>query len=266
GSLSSGGPALARPFTFRAGGVCGGQVRATLQLNDGGADLGQATFDLPLGVISFHQASFTQTEFISIPTNGAAAPYPSSNLVSGAAGVVTKVTVTLHDFSHTLPDHVDVLLVGPHGQTCTLLSDTGGVLPVTNATLILDSTVSARLADEGQIVSGTYSPVNYGGPDAYPSPAPAGPYGSTLATFNGTDPNGAWRLFVNDDTSGNGAGAIAGGWTLNLETRELSCCSDDSAVDLTLQMSDSPDPVNWEQNVTYTMQITNRGPAPATQV
>ena len=65
------------------------------------------------------------------------------------------------------------------------------------------------------IVSGTYQPT-LGTPfsPAFP-PAPAWPYGSALSVFNGTDPNGTWRLFVVDDVAGD-IGTIVGGWSLDL--------------------------------------------------
>jgi hypothetical protein len=72
--------------------------------------------------------------------------------------------------------------------------------------------------------SGRFRPTN-GDPDfpsdqsgdAFPPPAPP-PGGSRLAAFDGTNPNGQWRLFVIDDRSGD-AGFIKGGWSLQLTAR-----------------------------------------------
>jgi hypothetical protein len=39
--------------------------------------------------------------------------------------------------------------------------------------------------------------------DAWPAPAPSGPCSTSLYAFDRTNPNGEWRLRVNDDSSGN---------------------------------------------------------------
>ena len=71
------------------------------------------------------------------------------------------------------------------------------------------------------LLRGTYKPTDYSanppGADAFPGPAPAGPYGTTLSGFNGTDPNGTWSLYVFDDGPGD-SGSFAGGWSLTITT------------------------------------------------
>src|SRR6187200_1580341 len=41
--------------------------------------------------------------------------YPSPITVSGLAGQVGTVKVTIHDLSHSFPDDVNMMLVGPNG-------------------------------------------------------------------------------------------------------------------------------------------------------
>src|SRR6185503_15011379 len=72
---------------------------------------------------------------ITIPDNASGTPYPSTITVSGITGTVTKVTVTLSNMSHTFPDDVDVLLVGPGNKKVMLMSDAGGDPDISGVTL-----------------------------------------------------------------------------------------------------------------------------------
>jgi hypothetical protein len=49
GALPAGGAPVSQPLAFTAGGLCGGTITVTLQLQDGTASLGSATFTFPLG-------------------------------------------------------------------------------------------------------------------------------------------------------------------------------------------------------------------------
>lgn len=133
---------------------------------------------------------------------GPANPYPSEIDVSGLDGAIRDVTVTLYGLSHTWPDDLDVLLVGPEGQNVMLMSDAGGSLDVENVTLKFDDAAADFLPDSGQIVSGTFKSTNYEMDTNLPNPAPPQPYGTTLSVFDGLNPNGTWRLFVFDDAGG----------------------------------------------------------------
>jgi hypothetical protein len=132
-------------------------------------------------------------------------------------GTITDVNVTLSNMNQTFPDDVDILLVGPSGENAVIFSDVGSSADIVNATFILDDAAASALPDGGPLVSGTFRPTNIGITDTFASPAPAAPYGSTLAAFNGTNPNGTWSLYVVDDLSGD-SGSIAGGWSLEITT------------------------------------------------
>jgi subtilisin-like proprotein convertase family protein len=153
---------------------------------------------------------------------GQASPYPSQITVSGLTGTITDVKVTLTGLSHTFPDDVDVLLVGPFGQSTILMADTGDGNPgVSGVDLTFDDAAANSLPDDSVFASGTYKPTvgptSFGCavPASFPSPAPAGPYGSALSAFNGTDPNGTWSLYVLDDATSD-SGSISGGWSLDI--------------------------------------------------
>lgn len=148
---------------------------------------------------------------------GPADPYPSSINVAGLTGSIAKVTVTLSNMSHAFPSDLDILLVGPQGNII-LMSDAGGGTDIANVTLTFDDAAPTFVPTP--IVSGTFRPtdVDGGDGDAFPAPAPPPPYGFSFASsFNGTNPNGIWSLFVFDDAPQD-SGSIDGGWSLTITT------------------------------------------------
>ncbi|MEO7484268.1 MAG: T9SS type A sorting domain-containing protein [Ferruginibacter sp.] len=65
GAVAFGGPAVCRNFTFTANGTCGGNVVATLQLQDGATNLGTITYNFTLGGVT---ATFTQNfDAVAVP-------------------------------------------------------------------------------------------------------------------------------------------------------------------------------------------------------
>lgn len=175
----------------------------------------------PSALSAASSASFGNTTVISVPASGAATPYPSSITVSGLTGQLVKVTVTLIDLSHGHAPDLDILLVGPGGQTVLLLSDCCHPAPISRMTPVFDD-LGRRLTAGTSVSSGAMKPVNLEPhTDTFPAPAPPGPYGGRLSVFNGTDPNGTWRLFVHDDQPEH-EGSIAGGWSLTLHTHTIA--------------------------------------------
>ena len=165
------------------------------------------------------QTTFSNSTPIAIPDSGPATPYPSTINVSGLSAAVTDVDVTLNNVTHTFPDDIDVLLVGPQGQNVILMSDAGGGLPgITDTTLTFDDSAPGSIPDEAPPAPGAYKPTDIVEPgeenDTFSAPAPAGPYGTFLAVFNGTNPNGTWSLYVFDDAGGD-LGDIEG-WSLRI--------------------------------------------------
>jgi subtilisin-like proprotein convertase family protein len=160
---------------------------------------------------------FNSLGTIAIPkapnTQGPANPYPSQITVGGLTGTISSVKVTLVGLSHTFPADVELLLVGPSGQNLTLMADVGGATDIANVNLVFDQAAAGLVPTP--IVSGTYRPTN-ASPFSGPAPAPAAPYGTSLAIFNGTSPNGTWSLYAYDDAAGD-KGALTG-WSLDVTT------------------------------------------------
>ena len=129
-------------------------------------------------------------------------------------------TIPLKGLSHTYPDDLDVLLVGPGGQMLLLMSDAGGGGDLNGVTFTFDGAAAATLANSSQLATGTFRPSNYGASDTCAAPAPAGPYASALSTFNGGNPNGTWSLYVVDDAASD-SGTMSGGWELTITSGTL---------------------------------------------
>jgi subtilisin-like proprotein convertase family protein len=156
-------------------------------------------------------------------THGKATPYPSTIDVSGLAGVVQDVNVTLSGFTHFAPLDVRVLLVGPQGQTALLMHENGSTDEVYGLTLTFDDAAAQPPAIDAMLTGGTFKPSNQSentfgcewlAAGSFPSPAPAGPYGSTLSGFTGSDPNGEWKLYVVDTYLHDG-GSLSG-WSVDI--------------------------------------------------
>jgi uncharacterized repeat protein (TIGR01451 family)/uncharacterized delta-60 repeat protein len=258
GVLIPGGPSAFRQFSFKASGTNGGSLVATFQLQDGPINLGTAVFSFTLGTNYYR---FTNSNFITIRDNTNALPYPSTINVSGINGVVAKATVTFTNFSHTHANDVDIMLAAPGGQNMLLLANNGGANPMNNVMLTLDDNAATGVPTVTPIVTATNRPSPLLPVAAFPSPAPPAPYATNLSACNGSNPNGAWNLFVIDDTTLD-TGSIANGWILSLTTASVV----PAAADLVMGVTDAPDPVVINSNVIYTISVTNFGPSTASNV
>ncbi len=153
--------------------------------------------------------TFRTTSDVNIPPNPTApedaftlgVPYPSKIAVDGLKrGKIKDVNVKLNTLTHSKWDDVDLLLVGPTGRTAIIMSDAGGQ-PTSgqSASPTIDDEAPIAFPNEGQIVTTSYKPSNYevGTDDNFPGVAFNN--NRLLSTFDGTNPNGRWRLFVSDD-------------------------------------------------------------------
>jgi hypothetical protein len=166
---------------------------------------------------------------ISNTPPGLGSPYPSTITVAGQGNSLVHLQVTLHTVSHGFPDDLDILLVGPGGQSFVLQSDAGGNTATVDRDFTFDDLAILQMPNDGGIPTGTFKPTSHQGNDGtndvFPLPAPTGPHSnpgpqsSGAATLDGvfgaTDPNGVWKLFVTDDENLD-FGDIAGGWSISV--------------------------------------------------
>ena len=191
-----------------------------------------AVFAVPAGPAS--AVTFSNNSGISIPDGGPCAsgnqakatPYPSAIVASGLTAPVTDVNVTIKGYTAAFSHDVRMLLVGPAGQKALLYHQAGGSGSSSNVTFTLDDEAASFVLNPP--VAGTFKPtqVTVCGTipptTSLPAPAPPAPYASTLSTFDGTNGNGTWNLYVVDIFSG-GASSISG-WDLTITAAPQ--CSD----------------------------------------
>ncbi|HEX5850537.1 MAG TPA: Ig-like domain-containing protein [Rubrobacter sp.] len=160
---------------------------------------------------------------LAIPGTGTSGPasfYPATRTVSGQEGLISDLDVTIDGIWHQNPDDLDLLLVGPQGQKVILMSDACGSFGVKAFGWVWSDEAPAPMPDgDGtNVCSARFQrPTDYEPGDAWPTPAPPGPYSTSLSAFDRTDPNGTWQLFVNDDSTGN-TGFFTNRFTLGITT------------------------------------------------
>jgi streptogramin lyase/subtilisin-like proprotein convertase family protein len=176
---------------------------------------------------------------IPITTVGQAFPSSSSAVeVTDEPGVITDVNVRVTGISHNFPDDLDLILQPPNGEQAIMLaSDAGSAVgskvspasakqsyPAHGVTLGFDDASPFSLRDRMPLVSGIYKPTNVadavsGDIDGGFAAAPSS-FTSSLASLQGSDPNGTWRLWAfDDDTDGKDQiGKVFGGWGLDITT------------------------------------------------
>jgi subtilisin-like proprotein convertase family protein len=171
--------------------------------------------------------AFSNPATITIPTSDStvgsvvASPYPATIEVRGLKGTIRDVNLHLNGLDHPYIDEVEVLLVGPRGQTALVMANVGDFDATADpVSLLLDDEAAAPLPDETTLQSGAYRPAIGSGmvvPFAAPAPNPTA--NTRLSVFDGGDPSGRWRLFVQDEYGWTDHGAITGGWELEIATQ-----------------------------------------------
>jgi len=166
-------------------------------------------------------------QVISAQPGFTASTYPSTIQVSGLKGALTDLNVNVEHIFAPEGDGLALLLQGPRGQSLVLLD--GGPSQIFNSGLTFDDSALSQVPVDADLSSSgvgqfAFKPTDYYAGDDFPAPGPGtsyanpGPDGggsATLAsTFNGTDPNGAWKLFVVNFGTTNDANL--GPWTLEL--------------------------------------------------
>jgi hypothetical protein len=186
------------------------------------------------------QTTFTNSAPIAIAdsdgtTSGIGNPYPSRITVSGLSGTVTDVNVRINGLTHTFPDDVGLMLVGPGATRFMVVqSDVGGGTDTAAVVYTLDDQAAAGIPNAGPLTAGTYKPSSVGDDELFPlsgaTPPPAdcqpagecpqaAPAGAAVmnTVFGGINPNGEWRLYAVDCCALD-EGTIVNGWSVIITT------------------------------------------------
>jgi uncharacterized repeat protein (TIGR01451 family) len=249
------GSSVTRAFTFTAKRENLSVLVATLSLTDGSQILEPVTYQFQFST----QNSFANSTGIVIPDSGPALLYPSAIDVSGLAGSVSKVSVTLYGITHSFPRDINILLVSPDNVKSVVFSHVGGATAISNVTLSVSQAATDSFTATSPIVAGTYLPTRLGAAVAYPNVSVSGA-NTSFDVFSGSNPNGTWALYVIDDSPGD-SGYIAGGWSIDIETVKTVNPAADLAVAL-----QAPAHANTSSYVTNTITVQNNGPNEASHV
>ncbi|HMP76243.1 MAG TPA: S8 family serine peptidase [Kiritimatiellia bacterium] len=220
GALVAGGATVTNSFTFIASGACGDSITVSFALADGTNLYDTISQTYTLGGTTAVTVTNANSAAITIVDNNKASPYPSTINVSGLAGTVTKVTVTIAGLSHTYPEDLDIVVASPDGRRVALLGAVGGGTDISGLTLTFDDDAASSVGSP--ITGGAFKPT--GSISSMPAPAPAAPYAGSLAEFIGANPNGTWSLYV-VDAAADDSGNIASGWRIAITAGEPLCCA-----------------------------------------
>ena len=159
----------------------------------------------------------------------------SAIVVAGQEPTVTDVNVVINGLTTNFPQVVDAVLESPSGAKVMLLSDVAcSAVAATNTTFGVDDAGQTPFPGSG--TGGTSAPivngVIYTPTDLDPAATPCdgtgdalvpAPTGSSLSAFNGSNPNGTWKLHFASDSGGTSASIQ--GWSLSINTPTNGCDS-----------------------------------------
>jgi uncharacterized repeat protein (TIGR01451 family) len=286
GAMNSGATAVARSFTFTANGDCGTSINATLQLQDGGTYLGTLSFPFALGKpIVLLTQNFDSVTAPALPsgwttaTTGGGTPWATSSgprdtapnaafaAESTSAGITELLSPTLAinsssaqlSFKHNFNFETDpALLTNAYdGGVLEIKIGGGSFLDILAAggsfvTNGYNRTISTTNADDPLTGRRVWSGLS-------------ADFITTLvnlpAAAAGQPVQLKWRFGTDIGNSYGGSG-----WYIDSIGLQdgYTCCS--ARADLAISHLPAPNPVILGNNLTYTLSVSNLGPAGASSV
>jgi hypothetical protein len=167
-------------------------------------------------------ATFTNSSSITLPStsSGAASATPSHISVAGLVGTLQSISVTIRSFTDPNPEDIYFELVAPNGDDFEFLGGAGGTGGISGLNVTLQDGGTSLFGS--MFVNGTFGPTVVSCVTmpslAHPNCAPPVDASSFLSVFSGIHPNGTWSLYIYDPVTGDAAGSINSGWSLNIST------------------------------------------------
>ncbi|MEI6675973.1 MAG: S8 family serine peptidase [Verrucomicrobiota bacterium] len=225
GVLPKTGTVVTRPFSFTAGGASGTSSKLVLRLESGGVFIGYATTQIPLGAKTVTTPSGPSVNLTKIiySSNPPASPYPAILPVTGIAGRVHNVRAKLNGLTYGAQQNMHVYLGGPTNVNVALFTD-ASTTGVTNKFFTFEDNAPTFFYRAGSTIDGNYRSWDYdyfldGIYNGFTGQPATDEHGFTLGEFNGLNPNGNWRLYV-ENTSAAGTGTLPS-W--NVELTSVAC-------------------------------------------
>ena len=256
------GAAVSRPFTFNN--TLSNQTTLTLilGLKSGATDLGVATVTVPVSTFQ----SFATNAYLTVPALGATAPYPSILRVPALSNRVSRVSMVFSNLSYSYLRDLSALITAPSGRNTLLLSHAGAGYGAASAAITFDDKGAPLPQYLTAALTGarTNSPTAFAPAAVFPAPAPAAPYGATLAGLVTESVAGDWSLYLNDE--GSTANGSLYGWSITFTVAAPLPAQADLALRGWLSPAALNSAASQEGLQTCTLVVSNSGPSPATGV
>jgi len=184
--------------------------------------------------------------------------YPSRVLVSGLAGEVSQVTLTLDSLTYNYNSDLEMMLAGPNSSNNIVFwAAVGGDGSTNDQNFTIQDGQTTLPSTNDTLLSGTYAPTAYNTPYtlSFAAPAPSSPNFATSAgtatlggQFDSTNPDGYWSFYVMEP--GGGDHGSIGQHCVNLTITPPALAVAKSHTGSFTQGS----------NGTYTINVANNGP------
>ena len=188
---------------------------------------------------------------------------------------ITNVRLTLTNLSHTFPDDLDFLLVGPDGRNLEFWSDVGGNTGFTNRSFTISDSGGTPLPNSSPLPAGTYKPADYTDPwdpaetssnwsglsaltINHAGPAGASGFAATFGGVWGSDTN--WTVLIRDDTNMDNGSVQAWGLVWDYQSITLPHNFDGNGRSDILFQNDDGTPGIWTMNGLVTTSLGPAGP------